>query len=179
MNFFNREIQESLRIFSQFHTATEHDQFLRQLKKERALRLRIRELVKYRRNGLTRQDECTEYERARYFRDKRKVAKQERMRRKSVSHLFRIEFVYCWLLVGVEWYFLRKNRFGKKKYIIYYFSGINSEGGKKIHNWHPRFGFVMDRVSELEEIFQICLNCWNKFRSRFFTRIIKINQHKN
>lgn len=79
-----REVQDKLRVYSQFHTATEHSQFVRSLAKERALRLRIRELVKYRRNGLTRQEECTEHERARYFRERRKEARQERMRRKSV-----------------------------------------------------------------------------------------------
>ena len=78
-------MQEKFRVFSQFHTATEHDQFLRNLAKERSLRMRIRELTKYRRNGLTRQEECTEFERARYFRERRKEARQERLRRKSVS----------------------------------------------------------------------------------------------
>nr|CAG4643175.1 EOG090X058A [Ilyocryptus agilis] len=67
-----KEIQEKFRAFSQFHTASEHEQLLRNLTKERALRLRIRELIKYRRNGLTRHEECTEYERQRYFRERRK-----------------------------------------------------------------------------------------------------------
>ena len=81
----SREMQEKLRSFSQFHTAAEHDQFLKNTTKERALRLRIRELIKYRRNGLTRQEECTEYERLRYCREKKKEARLERQRRKSVS----------------------------------------------------------------------------------------------
>lgn len=80
-----REFQEKIRCFSQFLTASEHEQFQRNLIKERALRLRIRELVKYRRNGLTRQEECTEYERLRYCREKRKEARLERQRRKSGS----------------------------------------------------------------------------------------------
>lgn len=77
-------MQEKFRPFTQFHTATEHDQFLRNMAKERALRLRIRELIKYRRNGLTRHEDCIEYERLRYFREKRKEARLERQRRKSV-----------------------------------------------------------------------------------------------
>nr|CAG4644755.1 EOG090X058A [Leptodora kindtii] len=80
-----KEMQERFRVFSQFHTATEHEQFLRNLAKERALRLRIRELIKYRRTGITRQEECTEYERARYFRERRKEARQERQKKKSFS----------------------------------------------------------------------------------------------
>lgn len=77
-------MQEKFRPFTQFHTATEHDQFLRNMAKERALRLRIRELIKYRRNGLTRHEDCIEYERLRYFRERRKEARLERQRRKSV-----------------------------------------------------------------------------------------------
>ncbi len=80
-----REMQEKFRSFSQFHTASEHEQFLRNLTKERSLRLRIRELIKYRRNGLTQHEECTKYERERYFRERRKEARLERQRRKSVS----------------------------------------------------------------------------------------------
>uniref|UniRef100_A0A0P5IF14 Transcriptional adapter n=1 Tax=Daphnia magna TaxID=35525 RepID=A0A0P5IF14_9CRUS len=80
-----KEIQEKFRSFSQFHTAPEHEQFLRNLTKERALRLRIRELIKYRRNGLTRHEECTEYERLRYFRERKKEARLDRQRRKSGS----------------------------------------------------------------------------------------------
>lgn len=88
VTFFSlyRETQEKFRSFSQFHTAPEHEQFLRNLTKERALRLRIRELIKYRRNGLTRHEECTEYERLRYFRERKKEARLERQRRKSVSN---------------------------------------------------------------------------------------------
>ena len=82
--FLHREIQEKLRAFSQFHTASEHELMLKNVSKERALRLRVRELIKYRRNGLTRQEECTEYERQRYFRERRRDAKLERQRRKSV-----------------------------------------------------------------------------------------------
>nr|CAG4634755.1 EOG090X058A [Alona affinis] len=87
-----KEMQENLRAFSQFHTASEHEQFLRNMTKERALRLRIRELIKYRRNGLTRQEECTEYERLRYCREKRKEARVERQRRKSSSSQLMILF---------------------------------------------------------------------------------------
>merc|ERR1712071_401508 len=78
-----KEIQEKFRKFSQFHTANEHEQFLRNLAKERVLRLRIRELMKYRRSGLTRHEECTEYERARYFRERRREARQEKQRKKT------------------------------------------------------------------------------------------------
>lgn len=78
-------MEEKFRSFSQFHTAAEHEQFLRNMTHERALRLRVRELIKYRRNGLTRHEECTEHERLRYCREKKKEARLERRRRKSVS----------------------------------------------------------------------------------------------
>nr|CAG4641657.1 EOG090X058A [Eurycercus lamellatus] len=91
LHVLSREIQEKFRSFSQFHTATEHEQFLRNMTKERALRIRIRELIKYRRNGLTRQEECTEYERLRYCREKRKEARIERQRRKSGSSALTVD----------------------------------------------------------------------------------------
>nr|CAG4647864.1 EOG090X058A [Moina brachiata] len=89
-----KETQEKFRPFTQFHTATEHDQFLRNMAKERALRLRIRELIKYRRNGLTRHEDCIEYERLRYFRERRKEARLERQRRKSICQSLRLRPLY-------------------------------------------------------------------------------------
>nr|CAG4640823.1 EOG090X058A [Eulimnadia texana] len=80
-----KELQEKFKVFSQFHTASEHEQFLRNLCRERYLKNRVRELIKYRRNGLTRHEECPEYERARYYREKRQEAQQERSMKSGSS----------------------------------------------------------------------------------------------
>ena len=51
-----------MRIFAQFYTAQEHEQFLVNLERERELRLRLSELYRYRQNGITRHEECPHFE---------------------------------------------------------------------------------------------------------------------
>lgn len=53
---------ESLRKFTQFHTHQEFDTLVSNLVKQDELQLRIRELLKYRKNGITRKEECTHFE---------------------------------------------------------------------------------------------------------------------
>nr|CAG4635430.1 EOG090X058A [Artemia franciscana] len=68
----DRDLFDKFRPFVRFHTFNEHEQFLKNLSRARQLRTRIRELLKYRKNGLTRSEECVEYERQRYKREKKK-----------------------------------------------------------------------------------------------------------
>jgi len=51
-----------MRVFAQFYTAQEHEQFLTNLERERELRLRLSELFRYRENGITRHEECAHFE---------------------------------------------------------------------------------------------------------------------
>lgn len=51
-----------MRVFAQFYTAQEYEQFLTNLERERELRLRLSELYRYRENGVTRQEECIHFE---------------------------------------------------------------------------------------------------------------------
>ncbi|PSN46846.1 Transcriptional adapter 2B [Blattella germanica] len=60
-----KEFHDRMRVFTQFHTAQEHEQFLQNLQKERELKIRISELARYRRNGLTRHEECAHFEQER------------------------------------------------------------------------------------------------------------------
>ncbi|KDR23950.1 transcriptional adapter 2-beta isoform X1 [Zootermopsis nevadensis] len=60
-----KEFHDHMRVFTQFHTAQEHEQFLQNLQKERELKIRISELARYRRNGLTRHEECAHFEQER------------------------------------------------------------------------------------------------------------------
>lgn len=60
-----KEFQDRMRVFTQFHTAQEHEQCLQNLQKERELKIRISELARYRRNGLTRHEECAHFEQER------------------------------------------------------------------------------------------------------------------
>lgn len=57
-----REFRERLRTFSQFYTSLEFERLIASLERERALRIRISELNRYRWNGLQRMDECVHFE---------------------------------------------------------------------------------------------------------------------
>ncbi|XP_011153545.1 transcriptional adapter 2B [Harpegnathos saltator] len=57
-----KEFRDRMRVFAQFYTAQEHEQFLTNLERERELRLRLSELYRYRENGITRHEECAHYE---------------------------------------------------------------------------------------------------------------------
>lgn len=59
---FFRDFRERMRVFAQFYTAQEHDQFVANLEQERHLRLRLMELYRYRENGVTKHEECAHFE---------------------------------------------------------------------------------------------------------------------
>ncbi|XP_042233902.1 transcriptional adapter 2B-like isoform X5 [Homarus americanus] len=70
-------VSEKLRTVSQFQTASEHNNLLSSMVRERELRTRIRELLRYRRNGIRHVEECHEFEVARSRRDKKKENKKK------------------------------------------------------------------------------------------------------
>lgn len=57
-----REFRERLRTFAQFYTSLEFERLISSLERERALRVRLSELNRYRWNGLTRMDELVHFE---------------------------------------------------------------------------------------------------------------------
>lgn len=57
-----REFRDRFRVFAQFYTAYEFDRRLNSFEREKALRIRLSELSRYRWNGLTRIDECIHFE---------------------------------------------------------------------------------------------------------------------
>ncbi|CAL8326676.1 unnamed protein product [Lota lota] len=67
-----KEQRARLRVLCQFMAHREFEEFFDNVHKERALRAKVRELQRYRRNGITRLDEAAEYEAARHKREKRK-----------------------------------------------------------------------------------------------------------
>jgi len=56
------ELDERLKFLVQFHTAQEHESFLNSLMRQRELQQRLTELLKYRKNGLTRLEELPHFE---------------------------------------------------------------------------------------------------------------------
>lgn len=58
----HNEFRDRFRVFAQFFTALEFDRRLASFEREKALRLRLSELSRYRWNGLTKIDECAHFE---------------------------------------------------------------------------------------------------------------------
>ena len=57
-----REFRERLRTYSQFYTSFEFERLISSLEREKALRIRLSELNRYRWNGLQRIEECVHFE---------------------------------------------------------------------------------------------------------------------
>ncbi|XP_036356463.1 transcriptional adapter 2-beta isoform X2 [Octopus sinensis] len=68
----DREFQEKLRVFAKFHTFQEHVQYYESLARERDLKSRIRELFRFRKNGLMTFAEVLVFKNKKYKRDRRK-----------------------------------------------------------------------------------------------------------
>ena len=65
------ELMEALRGVTQFHTSQEYHQFIHNLCVEKELKVRIKELLRYRENGIKRQSELVPFERIRFKREMR------------------------------------------------------------------------------------------------------------
>uniref|UniRef100_A0A8C5M0C4 Transcriptional adapter 2-beta n=1 Tax=Leptobrachium leishanense TaxID=445787 RepID=A0A8C5M0C4_9ANUR len=70
-----KELRLKLRSLYQFMSNKEIEDFFENMHKERMLRTKVRELQRYRRNGITKMEESAEYEAARHKREKRKENK--------------------------------------------------------------------------------------------------------
>lgn len=70
-----KEQRVRLKGLCQFMAHREFEEFFENMHKERLLRAKVRELQRYRRNGIARLDESVEYEAARHKREKRKENK--------------------------------------------------------------------------------------------------------
>ncbi|XP_022913844.1 transcriptional adapter 2B [Onthophagus taurus] len=57
-----KDLRDNMRVFSQFLTSGEHDRLIASVERERELRHRLSELMRYRSVGLTTQDEIIHYE---------------------------------------------------------------------------------------------------------------------
>ncbi|XP_064601983.1 transcriptional adapter 2-beta-like [Liolophura sinensis] len=72
-----REFQEKMKVFAQFHSSTDHEQFFEHLQKEKELKSRIKELVRHRKNGITKTDDIEEFEDEKFKREKKKENKKK------------------------------------------------------------------------------------------------------
>lgn len=75
---YREQLKEKLKILSQFQSALEQQQLLDSLKKEKELKMRIKELVRYRKNGLKKLSDMSAFDSARVRKDKKKENKEAR-----------------------------------------------------------------------------------------------------
>ncbi|XP_065168008.1 transcriptional adapter 2B isoform X2 [Atheta coriaria] len=68
-----KEFRYKMRVYSQFFTSGEHQRLIENIEKERELRHRLAELLKYRSLGLTTQDEIVHYEQHAAFQQEQHV----------------------------------------------------------------------------------------------------------
>ncbi|KAG1650390.1 Transcriptional adapter 2-beta [Nymphon striatum] len=68
----DKDLREKFQPFAQFQSSAEIEQHTESVKKERDLKIRIKELSRYRRNGITKLKECSDFDSARYKRDRKK-----------------------------------------------------------------------------------------------------------
>ncbi|RUS80988.1 hypothetical protein EGW08_011263 [Elysia chlorotica] len=72
-----RELLERLKPFSQFHSQAEHQMLFDNVKREREIKARIKELVRLRKNGISKLADEEIYEEEKFKRDKRKENKKK------------------------------------------------------------------------------------------------------
>ncbi|XP_033112202.1 transcriptional adapter 2-beta-like isoform X2 [Anneissia japonica] len=71
------ELREKMREFCQFQKSKDHEELFENMQREKELKARIKELIRYRRNGITKLEECKTFDAARFKRDKRKDYKKK------------------------------------------------------------------------------------------------------
>ncbi|XP_050404390.1 transcriptional adapter 2-beta isoform X1 [Patella vulgata] len=67
-----RELQDKMKVFSQFHPIAEHEQMFENFQKEKELKSKIKELNELRKHGITLIDDIEDYEEDKYKREKKK-----------------------------------------------------------------------------------------------------------
>jgi hypothetical protein len=85
------QLRDKFKIFSQFQSALDQKQLLDNLRRERDLKARIKDLVRYRKSGIRKLSEVAGMESARNDRDKRKENKKKVRTLSSVSSCSSLE----------------------------------------------------------------------------------------
>ncbi|XP_033735702.1 transcriptional adapter 2-beta-like [Pecten maximus] len=73
----DKDLQEKVKVFSQFHSLAEHEAFLENIQKEKELKTRIKSLMRYRKNGITKLDDIEHFEEEKFKRDKKRDNKKK------------------------------------------------------------------------------------------------------
>lgn len=77
--FTFRELYDKMRVFVQYMSSGEHERFIASIEREKELRFRLSELLRYRKLGLTTQEDIIHYEQHASFES------QQQLKQKTVS----------------------------------------------------------------------------------------------
>lgn len=94
LNDYKEQLRDKFKLLSQFQSALDQGTLIDNLKKEKELKLRIKDLIRYRKNGIKNRCEVVSFESARNKRDKRKENK------KKVCNLLKCVFACLCLISG-------------------------------------------------------------------------------
>lgn len=75
----DREFHEKLKPFAICHSCAEYEAFCESLQREKELKSKIKQLVSYRKNGLTKLEEIDQFEEEKFKRDKKKETKIKKL----------------------------------------------------------------------------------------------------
>lgn len=98
-------MRDKMRVFSQFLSSGEHDRLIASLEREKELRLRLSELMKYRSLGLTTQEEIIHYEQH-VAHERQTQLRQNKSVSFCTSHKKKIE--NCIFFSCIVWYLEQK-----------------------------------------------------------------------
>ncbi|CAH0550020.1 unnamed protein product, partial [Brassicogethes aeneus] len=88
-----RDLREKTRVFAQFLTSGEHDRVIASIERERELRHRLSELLRYRSLGLTTQEEIIHYEQHAAFQRQQQVRQSKSAKvKRNRNRLYQFAF---------------------------------------------------------------------------------------
>lgn len=134
-----KEFQEKMKVYAQFQSSAEHEEFLEKCQEEKELKARITELWKYRENGITKMDEVDDYEDELYKREKKRENKKKLG---SSSPIKRVSMVSKKAAGGIE----------EKLDILIDDEGLKDEGDEnemKDMSILPSYGMLSEREKKL------------------------------
>jgi transcriptional adapter 2-beta len=98
-----REFRENMKVFSQFLTSSEHEQLINNIEREKELRHRLSELMRYRSLGLTTQEEVIHQEQHMAYQKQQQLKQSKSARVKRNKYVNRNRLYQFAFHLGQQW----------------------------------------------------------------------------
>jgi hypothetical protein len=103
---FCREFRENMKVFSQFLTSSEHEQLINNIEREKELRHRLSELMRYRSLGLTTQEEVIHQEQHMAYQKQQQLKQSKSVSMVLILTCSKVFFFLASLIVNNAYIFL-------------------------------------------------------------------------